>query len=169
MYAAFYHSSKDKRKMEVKAKTIYFYEHKSFPTYLISLGISVGIVVVFFTIAFIKNGCNCECCTLWFYRRSYRACNQFDINSSSPPIAFELVSESYTEMCIICLERFAVEDTVRKLKCGHVFHKNCIDEWFVSHRSCCLCKKNIIGMTIVFPPPSTSRMSSIRDFISPRF
>ncbi|KAJ3198715.1 hypothetical protein HK099_003488, partial [Clydaea vesicula] len=47
--------------------------------------------------------------------------------------------------CVICLESFNEGDSIRELKvCTHIFHKDCIDEWFSSKfnlnkRSCPLC------------------------------
>lgn len=31
-------------------------------------------------------------------------------------------------MCMICLEDFASDSKVRKLRCTHIFHADCIDE-----------------------------------------
>ncbi|KAH7169674.1 uncharacterized protein B0J16DRAFT_251585, partial [Fusarium flagelliforme] len=41
----------------------------------------------------------------------------------------------------ICLEIFEGLDTVRRLKCEHVYHRQCIDTWFQrQHFNCPLCK-----------------------------
>ncbi|KAH6953924.1 hypothetical protein BKA56DRAFT_459374, partial [Ilyonectria sp. MPI-CAGE-AT-0026] len=41
----------------------------------------------------------------------------------------------------ICLELFGDLDSVRRLKCEHVFHRQCIDPWFQRrHFNCPLCK-----------------------------
>ncbi|KAH7231805.1 uncharacterized protein BKA55DRAFT_486746, partial [Fusarium redolens] len=41
----------------------------------------------------------------------------------------------------ICLEIFEDLDTVRRLKCEHVYHRQCIDPWFQrQHFNCPLCK-----------------------------
>ena len=32
--------------------------------------------------------------------------------------------------CSICLEDFDTGKYKRKLKCGHTFHKKCVDRWF---------------------------------------
>jgi len=57
--------------------------------------------------------------------------------------------------CSICLEPFAVGDTVARLKkeqpdsndkdtCNHWFHEDCILQWLQNHDDCPLCRKNMI-------------------------
>ena len=41
--------------------------------------------------------------------------------------------------CSICLKK-SDSDIVRELKCNHVFHIGCIDEWLSNHNTCPLCK-----------------------------
>ncbi|KAI5456193.1 hypothetical protein BGZ63DRAFT_321178, partial [Mariannaea sp. PMI_226] len=41
----------------------------------------------------------------------------------------------------ICLQTLREWDIVRHLPCGHIFHSNCITEWFLKHHdNCPLCK-----------------------------
>ncbi|ESN97514.1 hypothetical protein HELRODRAFT_137876, partial [Helobdella robusta] len=42
--------------------------------------------------------------------------------------------------CPICLEPFQDGSFVFELQCGHVFHPQCIDEWFRNARSCPVCR-----------------------------
>ena len=35
------------------------------------------------------------------------------------------------------------DEEVRKLPCGHYFHKGCIDEWLTRSCECPICKHNI--------------------------
>ncbi|KAH9821423.1 putative RING finger protein [Teratosphaeria destructans] len=46
------------------------------------------------------------------------------------------------QRCLVCLGDFEVKDVCRKLvKCGHLFHKECIDHWLTQGRnSCPLCR-----------------------------
>lgn len=62
----------------------------------------------------------------------------------------EFTSESelkYGEIeCSICLEAFEVGDIMRVMKCGHRFHKPCVDEWLGRYKSVCpLCKIDMRG------------------------
>ncbi|KAI7833025.1 hypothetical protein BX661DRAFT_179028 [Kickxella alabastrina] len=47
--------------------------------------------------------------------------------------------------CIICLEEYAVGDTVRVLPCGHIYHDACISHWILRRtrykfHECPICK-----------------------------
>ncbi|KAF9593540.1 hypothetical protein IFM89_024129 [Coptis chinensis] len=43
--------------------------------------------------------------------------------------------------CSVCLSEFEEKETVKLIpNCGHVYHSECIDKWFVSHVSCPLCR-----------------------------
>lgn len=48
------------------------------------------------------------------------------------------------ENCAICIENFKPKDTVRVLPCKHIFHRHCIDPWLLDHRTCPMCKLDII-------------------------
>ena len=54
----------------------------------------------------------------------------------------ELNSEG--NMCPICLSEMVVGETARKLRCDHMFHKQCVDEWLRVNASCPTCRKRII-------------------------
>ncbi|KAG1361931.1 putative RING-H2 finger protein ATL72 [Cocos nucifera] len=42
------------------------------------------------------------------------------------------------EICPVCLGDYAAGEEVRVLpKCGHMFHKDCIDRWLISRSSSC--------------------------------
>lgn len=46
--------------------------------------------------------------------------------------------------CSICLCEFQVNDRVKRLPCGHLFHKTCLDPWFLDVTSSCpVCKQHI--------------------------
>ncbi|TGZ59824.1 hypothetical protein CRM22_008835 [Opisthorchis felineus] len=48
------------------------------------------------------------------------------------------------DQCAVCIELYRVSDVVRILPCQHVFHKKCVDPWLLEHRSCPLCKLDIL-------------------------
>jgi len=47
--------------------------------------------------------------------------------------------------CVICCEDLGEGEAVRTLRCGHVYHKECVDVWLRRSRLCCLCKQPIDG------------------------
>lgn len=48
------------------------------------------------------------------------------------------------ECCAVCIEPYKVSDVLRTLPCRHEFHKNCIDPWLLEHRTCPMCKMDIL-------------------------
>ncbi|XP_061574126.1 RING finger protein 150a [Cololabis saira] len=46
--------------------------------------------------------------------------------------------------CAVCIECYRPNDVVRILPCRHVFHKHCVDPWLLDHRTCPMCKMNIL-------------------------
>ncbi|KAF1861134.1 hypothetical protein Lal_00000553 [Lupinus albus] len=47
--------------------------------------------------------------------------------------------------CAVCLDEFEDDETLRLIpKCDHVFHPECIDEWFESHTTCPVCRANLV-------------------------
>ncbi|KAM3178100.1 hypothetical protein ACTXT7_003240 [Hymenolepis weldensis] len=54
-----------------------------------------------------------------------------------------LISEGF-DQCAICIEVFKPHDLIRSLPCRHMYHRACIDPWLLKHRSCPLCKQNIL-------------------------
>jgi hypothetical protein len=54
--------------------------------------------------------------------------------------------ENHTEVkCLVCQFAYEEGDELRKLtKCGHCFHKECIDEWLGSKDTCAFCRKSIV-------------------------
>lgn len=39
---------------------------------------------------------------------------------------------------------FEVNEEIRKFKCNHVYHVDCIDNWLSKEKVCPLCKKDVI-------------------------
>ena len=48
------------------------------------------------------------------------------------------------DACAVCLENYKESETLRILPCRHEFHKGCIDPWLLNHRTCPMCKSNIL-------------------------
>ncbi|XP_043913559.1 E3 ubiquitin-protein ligase RNF128 isoform X2 [Protopterus annectens] len=48
------------------------------------------------------------------------------------------------DSCAVCIEVYRPSDVVRILTCNHFFHKACIDPWLLEHRTCPMCKCDIL-------------------------
>ncbi|NXI65838.1 RN128 ligase, partial [Anseranas semipalmata] len=48
------------------------------------------------------------------------------------------------DSCAVCIELYKPNEVVRILTCNHLFHKNCIDPWLLEHRTCPMCKCDIL-------------------------
>jgi hypothetical protein len=51
-----------------------------------------------------------------------------------------LITENLQETCSICLDNFLKKEIVIKLRCNHMFHKKCFQEWIKTGRTCPLCR-----------------------------
>ena len=49
------------------------------------------------------------------------------------------------EKCAICLEDFMNDDECRELRCSHIYHINCIDNWLLKHSYKCPCCREGAG------------------------
>ncbi|NXX14213.1 RN128 ligase, partial [Podargus strigoides] len=48
------------------------------------------------------------------------------------------------DTCVVCIEPYKPNEVVRILTCNHLFHKSCIDPWLLEHRTCPMCKCDIL-------------------------
>lgn len=52
------------------------------------------------------------------------------------------------QVCCICLAKYANNDDLRELSCGHFFHMECVDKWLKINALCPLCKSEVgVGIT----------------------
>ncbi|KAJ9477500.1 RING-type domain-containing protein [Pseudozyma hubeiensis] len=75
-----------------------------------------------------------------------------DAKASANPSAFLPPGRTYfsTDECAICLCDFVDGDRVRVLPCGHIFHRQEVDDWLVRVKKLCpICKRDI---TVPVPP-----------------
>lgn len=54
--------------------------------------------------------------------------------------------------CLICLDHFKKNQGYRKLKCGHLFHKKCIDKWFTKNSTCPTCRTDVFHVSLPVSP-----------------
>lgn len=53
--------------------------------------------------------------------------------------------ENHTEVkCQVCQFPYEGGDVLRRLPCGHCFHRDCVDSWLGSKDTCALCRKSIV-------------------------
>uniref|UniRef100_UPI00358E4078 RING finger protein 150-like n=1 Tax=Myxine glutinosa TaxID=7769 RepID=UPI00358E4078 len=58
--------------------------------------------------------------------------------------AQDLETQSDSEPCSICIECYRAGDVLRILPCRHKYHRHCVDPWLMGHRTCPMCKLNIL-------------------------
>jgi len=47
------------------------------------------------------------------------------------------------DTCLVCQSDYKHKDSLRKLGCSHMFHRECIDPWLMKHDFCPICRKAI--------------------------
>ena len=45
--------------------------------------------------------------------------------------------------CSICVDDFKLNDKIRQINCGHLFHAKCIKPWLLKSKLCPNCKCEI--------------------------
>lgn len=55
--------------------------------------------------------------------------------------------DSLPSDCAICQDQFDSEKIIIKTPCGHIWHKECLGQWFQSSRRCPLCRQDIVELT----------------------
>ncbi|XP_037062023.1 RING finger protein 150 isoform X2 [Peromyscus leucopus] len=68
-------------------------------------------------------------------------------------------TESDFDNCAVCIEGYKPNDVVRILPCRHLFHKSCVDPWLLDHRTCPMCKMNILKALGI--PPNADCMDDL--------
>lgn len=49
----------------------------------------------------------------------------------------------YHAECTICLETFRPGSAIKVLRCGHAFHKDCLERWLQRKPTCALCRQEV--------------------------
>ncbi|GAB5570485.1 RING finger protein 150 isoform X2 [Prionailurus iriomotensis] len=63
--------------------------------------------------------------------------------------------------CAVCIEGYKPNDVVRILPCRHLFHKSCVDPWLLDHRTCPMCKMNILKALGIPTAPNADCMDDL--------
>ncbi|GLT44002.1 hypothetical protein SLA2020_179210 [Shorea laevis] len=72
------------------------------------------------------------------------------IEDNNPTILFSKKSTLEPNECTVCLSEIKEGENVRKLKCKHTFHRDCLDQWLQQYRATCpLCRTKVLPERIV--------------------
>ena len=61
-----------------------------------------------------------------------------------PILIYGKLRKPINNKCTICLEKFIKYDELRKIKCRHLFHIECIDKWIERRNACPLCNEVLV-------------------------
>ncbi|KAJ7409001.1 RING finger protein 150 [Pitangus sulphuratus] len=106
--------------------------------------------VVFVSISFIVLMIISLAWLVFYYIQRFRYANARDRNQETEPDF---------DNCAVCIEGYKPNDVVRILPCRHLFHKSCVDPWLLDHRTCPMCKMNILKALGI--PPNADCMDDI--------
>ncbi|KIW95318.1 uncharacterized protein Z519_03902 [Cladophialophora bantiana CBS 173.52] len=71
------------------------------------------------------------------------------------------VASQHRKSTAICLESLEETDMIRELRCGHVYHANCLNLWVErGHHDCPLCKYDMLGLMKNFLKPHPDEESA---------
>ncbi|KNG87320.1 RING finger domain protein [Aspergillus nomiae NRRL 13137] len=69
-----------------------------------------------------------------------RTLEEWRSKSKGPLLPSEGVDGQF--VCVVCLESVLPSQEIRELKCLHVFHKECLEKWYLQdHFNCPLCHR----------------------------
>lgn len=54
------------------------------------------------------------------------------------------IEDLINDCCSICLDKYDSDKKIVKLRCNHIYHKECITEWIYNNNECPLCRKEVI-------------------------
>uniref|UniRef100_A0A8I3PGJ1 RING finger protein 150 n=1 Tax=Canis lupus familiaris TaxID=9615 RepID=A0A8I3PGJ1_CANLF len=106
--------------------------------------------VVFVSISFIVLMIISLAWLVFYYIQRFRYANARDRNQETEPDF---------DNCAVCIEGYKPNDVVRILPCRHLFHKSCVDPWLLDHRTCPMCKMNILKALGI--PPNADCMDDL--------
>ncbi|KAJ8348847.1 hypothetical protein SKAU_G00274360 [Synaphobranchus kaupii] len=65
------------------------------------------------------------------------------------------------DTCAVCIEAYKPGDVLSILTCNHFFHKTCIEPWLLEHRTCPMCKCDILKALGIEQPEEDGHPGSI--------
>lgn len=80
-------------------------------------------------------------------RRRAQLCNVTAVQAVVVELPTIVATAAMEEECSICLASYAEGESLKRLPCSHIFHKNCVDAWLLEKLAangrmpvCPLCK-----------------------------
>ncbi|XP_077097293.1 E3 ubiquitin-protein ligase RNF128a [Siphateles boraxobius] len=70
------------------------------------------------------------------------------------------------DTCAVCIELYKAGDVLSVLTCNHFFHRSCIEPWLLEHRTCPMCKCDILKALGVELDVEEQPQISVPDFRS---
>ncbi|KAF9906776.1 hypothetical protein EC991_000287 [Linnemannia zychae] len=77
-------------------------------------------------------------------------------STAASPVEYLTLADAQDAVCAICLCDYEDDEELRKMRCTHYFHKECVDEWLRLHRNCPLCKRDIEELAGLREPSTSS-------------
>ncbi|KAF5747427.1 E3 ubiquitin-protein ligase XERICO [Tripterygium wilfordii] len=72
------------------------------------------------------------------------------LEERNPTISYTRKLKPQSRDCAVCLSDFVEGEKIRRLKCKHAFHKNCLDRWLNQYWATCpLCRSKVLPDEVV--------------------
>ena len=83
-------------------------------------------------------------CIMNLCKKSKKNDKKNDIIIENNYISYKLTSIIEPQECVICLENMNNNDIIVLTECFHMYHKKCINDWFMISNICPICDKKIL-------------------------
>ena len=110
-------------------------------TYLVVISINFHYFIIYPCVQNSQYSCGTLDYMIMCLCQPYNAAFINDLNQLSSQKYQTLDFETYQQSCMICLNDFDSNDIIRNLSCSHIYHKNCIDKWFMIKFICPMCRR----------------------------
>jgi len=67
-----------------------------------------------------------------------------NLNTLYPDLTAEELANVADTTCIICREDMQAQQSIKRLGCQHIFHKNCLRSWFQRQQTCPICRTTVL-------------------------
>ena len=115
------------------------YDEQYLGTYLAFDILACGLIISFIKTCYDKV-------LIGVNERRNRRNDQENLLTSYEHITILCKEDFNNDVCSICLDNLYDEEECKeiiKIKCNHMFHKECLEPWLIKQRNCPLCKTKI--------------------------